>query len=514
MKLGFSYGPTRVVFFLYGFFLFQSGTPAADQPQWGQRYTRNMVSEEKGLPQTFDPKTGRNIKWVATLGTQTYGTPVIAQGKVLIGTNNDRPRDPRHQGDSGVLMCLDEKDGGLCWQLIVPKEDPDPYLEWPHTGIVSPVTVEGQRVYLVSNRNEVMCLDLRGQANGNDGPYLDENRHMTRRNKPLLEVSPLDADILWLFNLKTGAGVHPHDAAHCSPLLDEDFLYVCTSNGVDGTHLRMVAPEAPSLVVLDKNRGCLVARDNEHIGPMTIHSTWSSPALGEVNGRRLIFFCGGDACCYAFESLKGDSPLIQRKGPVSGSVAHLKRVWKFDCDPTAPKINILQWQDNRREGPSNITGMPVFYKNRIYVTHGGDVWHGKPQCWLKCIDAAKTGEITKEGLVWSAPLDKHCMSTPAVYGGLVFIGDSGRKIHCLDADTGREFWTHQTRGEIWASPLVADGKVYVGTLRGDLWVLAAAREKKVLGHMDLGEPINGTPVAANGTLYITTMQRLLAIKAR
>ncbi|MCX6909456.1 MAG: hypothetical protein NTY01_15635, partial [Verrucomicrobia bacterium] len=71
---------------------------ATDQPQWGQRYTRNMVSEEKGLPDNFDPKTGLNIKWSVALGTSTHATPVVARGKVLIGTNNEDPRDPRNIG--------------------------------------------------------------------------------------------------------------------------------------------------------------------------------------------------------------------------------------------------------------------------------------------------------------------------------------------------------------------------------------------------------------------------------
>src|SRR5579863_9557046 len=77
---------------------------ASDQAQWGQAWSRNMVSQEKGLPESFDPRTGLNIKWSAELGTQTHSSPVIAGGRVYIGTNNGNPRDPKHQGDRGVLM--------------------------------------------------------------------------------------------------------------------------------------------------------------------------------------------------------------------------------------------------------------------------------------------------------------------------------------------------------------------------------------------------------------------------
>ncbi|GAJ06662.1 unnamed protein product, partial [marine sediment metagenome] len=56
-----------------------STVSADDQPQWGQRYSRNMVSGETGLPDTFDPATGKNIKWVVPLGTQTYSDPAAAE---------------------------------------------------------------------------------------------------------------------------------------------------------------------------------------------------------------------------------------------------------------------------------------------------------------------------------------------------------------------------------------------------------------------------------------------------
>ena len=284
--------------------LLTDSASAADQPQWGQSLCRNMVSSETGLPETFDPASGQNVKWSVRLGTNSHGTPVVARGNVLVGTNNERPRDPRHRGDRAVLMCFDEKDGSFRWQLVVPKLKGDPYKDWPKIGIVSPPTVEGDRVYLVSNRGEVMCLDLQGQTNGNDGPYQDEGHHMVDEGKPPLGVTERDADIIWLFDLLAEAGVYPHDTAHSSILLHGPFLYVNTSNGVDRTHRRIPAPEAPSLVVLDKQTGRLVAQDDERIGPRILHCTWSSPALSEVNGRPLVFFGGGDGVCYAFDALR------------------------------------------------------------------------------------------------------------------------------------------------------------------------------------------------------------------
>jgi outer membrane protein assembly factor BamB len=477
---------------------------AADQPQWGERFSRNMISAERGLPDSFDPATGRNINWTARLGSETHSSPIVAGGRVYIGTNNNEPRDPRHHGDRGVLMCFDEKTGAFQWQLVVPKINTSVYWDWPNAGICSPPTIEGDRVYIVSNRGEVMCLDVRGMANGNGGPFLDEARHSDPSAEASADPSASDADIIWLFDLIKETGVRQHDSAHASILLDGPFLYVNTSNGVDDTHRKIASPDAPSLVVLDKATGRLMARDDEHIAPYIFHSTWSSPSLGFVHGRPLIFFAGGNGTVYAFEPLSASLPR-------DGTVRALKKVWQCDCDPSAPKQEVHRYNSNRQQSPSNIFGMPVFYRDRIYVAGGGDLWWGKNEAWLKCIDATKSGDVTARGVLWSAPLVRHTMTTPAIANGLVFATDCAQVIHCFEAETGAVCWTHEAEGEMWASPLVADGKVYVGTRRGDFWILAAEREKRVLGRVHCDAPISGTVTAANGVLYVATMTHLYAI---
>jgi outer membrane protein assembly factor BamB len=487
------------------------GLHAGDQPQWGQRFNRNQVSPETGLPDTFDVEKGLNVKWVAPLGDQSYCTPIVADGRVYIGTNNERPRDDKHRGDRAVLMCFDERDGHLLWQLVVPKlsaDLDDPYLDWPKVGHSSEPTVEGDRVYTLTNRGEVVCLDARGFANGNDGPYKDEAKHMAPRGQPPVEPGPTDADIVWICDLRAEAGIRTHDQVHGSILIDGDLLYVNSCNGVDSTHRKIQTPDAPSLVVIDKRTGRLVARDRLGLGPRTFHCTWSSPSLGVVNGKRLIFFGGPDGVCYAFEALAGV--------PADGQVMTLKEVWRFDCDPDAPKGNgdVHVYVSNRREGPSEIMGMPVFVDGRVYVVAGGDLWWGKRRSALKCIDAAGSGDITRTGQVWSYAMPRESCSTPAVYNGLIFTADCGGVIHCVDRATGKGLWSHKADGDVWGSPLVADGKVYVGTRRAEFVVLAAAREKKVIGSVQLGvgELVNGTVTAANGVLYVPTMTRLLALQ--
>jgi len=155
----------------------------------------------------------------------------------------------------------------------------------------------------------------------------------------------------------------------------------------------------------------------------------------------------------------------------------------------------------------------------VYVTAGGDLWWGKNESWLKCIDVAAVADrgysdLTRGGEVWSYPLERHSMCTPALHDGLVFVGDSGHRIHCVEAATGARCWTHEVQGEVWASPLVADGKVYFATRDGQFLVFAATREKQLLSEINLGEPVSSTPVAANGVLFVATMSTLYAIRSR
>ena len=476
---------------------------AGDQPQWGERFSRNMVSPEKGLPESFDLATGKNVKWVADIGTETHSTPVVAGGRVFIGTNNNAPRDPRQTGDRCVMMCFDEQSGAFQWQLVVPKITNSVYWDWTGCGQCSSATVEGDRVYTVSGRGEVVCLDVRGMANGNDGPFKDEGRHSVPAGQAAFEPGPADADILWLYDVIKECGVRQHDAAHASVLIDGPFLYVNTSNGVDDTHRHIASPDAPCLIVLDKRTGRLVARDDEHIGPNIFHCTWSSPSLGVANGKKLIFYAGPNGIVYAFEPVTEATEAVQK----------LKKAGWFDFDPTAPKEDVHRYIANRTESPSILHAMPVFVDGRLYVAGGGDIWWGKRQSWLKCLDAAAlTGDATAKAEKWSYALSLHNLSTPSVGGGLVFVADTGRKIHCLDAATGQPCWTHEIQGEMWASTLLADGKVYVATRRGEFVVLAAAREKRVLFSASLDGPVSGSPVAANGVLYVATQKHLYALK--
>src|ERR1051326_4610300 len=147
-----------------------------DWPMWGGTPDRNMVSNMKGLPTTWDVKTKKNIKWVAQLGSQTFGNVVVSGGMVFIGTNNEGVRDPKVTGDKGVLMAFRESDGQFMWQMVHDKLATGRVNDWPYQGIASSPLVDGNRIYYVSNRAELMCLDTQGFHDGKNDGVQDEVR--------------------------------------------------------------------------------------------------------------------------------------------------------------------------------------------------------------------------------------------------------------------------------------------------------------------------------------------------
>ncbi|MEI8374513.1 MAG: PQQ-binding-like beta-propeller repeat protein [Planctomycetota bacterium] len=511
--------PRILAFLIYWTALLWASTLllAEDQPQAGQRDSRNSVSAETGLPAGFDPGTrnssggidlppGSGVQWVARLGNTSYGSPVVAGGRVFVGTNNDVPRDPRMQDDRGVLMCFDEKSGELLWQLCLPKLTKIKWADWQYIGLTSPPTVEGDRAYLVSNRGEVMCLDVHGMRGGNRGPFTDEGRLMADEGEKPLTPGPKDADILWLYDMPAELGVTPHNGSNGSILLHGDLLYVCTSQGVESTHHHVPHPEAPSLVVLDKNTGKLVARDDFRIGPDITHGSWSSPALGEVHGKPLGFFAAGNGWLYAFEPFA-----TARSGNQPGL---LQNVWRLNGHPLA-QTQAAPPPDHQHDSTSyQVTAMPVFYKNRVYVPFTQEAFHGMKAGRVACIDATKTGDISRSGTLWSYDKIGASVSTVAIADGLVYAAGFDGRLHCLDAETGNCLWIHEAGGPVWGSPLVADGKIYLGSGKKILWVLAAGKELKVINRIRVCDPIYTTLTAANGVLYVVTNHHLYAVENR
>src|SRR5262245_53087031 len=148
-----------------------------DSPQAGRSQYRNNIAAAGTIPTECDLKTGTNVKWSARLGSDTFSTPVVANGKLFVGTNNSGAylkRYPRNK-DVSVLLCFDEKSGEFLWQDSNEKLQGEDSNDYAHAGICSSPYVEGNRLWYVTNRNEVVCLDTEGFRDGkNDGPFQGE----------------------------------------------------------------------------------------------------------------------------------------------------------------------------------------------------------------------------------------------------------------------------------------------------------------------------------------------------
>jgi outer membrane protein assembly factor BamB len=484
----------------------------ADWPQWGGTPSKNMVSEERGLPDTFTPgekdldsgtiklETAKNVRWGRKVCKNTYSTPVIAGGRVfLCGIDASK---------GGIIACLDEQTGRILWKW---QTDKSRY----GFGICATPAVDGDRLYVVNQNCEVMCLDVNGEADGQGG---------------------LKAKVVWVFDMVKNFKTDPADTFCGSCVVDGELLYAPTSNGINplgaegrmfdldkkfkgGRRIRMdeslykvPSPDAPNVVVFDKSTGRVVATDDTSIARNLLKGQWSSFALGRIGDRNLVFYGAGDGLCYAFESLT-----VLPEQPVK-----LKTVWFYDCNPPEykqfngiPRIvhywagdsrwgGSLNDNDGKYEGVAEIIGTPVLHKNRIYVAIGRDAAFGRGRGAVQCIDATKTGDITGPGRIWTYQGLDWSPATVSIADGLVYVSDTIGRLHCVDAETGQCCWIHETRsGMTLGSTLVADGKIFMPTAKG-LYIMATGREKKVLNQVLVGAPIYSTPAAANGTLYVAS----------
>ena len=472
---------------------------------FGRDGTRNAVSQERDPPLRWrvEGKARLNIKWEADLGnSQNCSTPVVAGGLVWIGTNNARPRDATVKEDASVLMCFRESDGTFLWQYVSPRLD-NYYQDFQNAGLNCSPLVEGDRLYFTTNRAEVVCLDI--------APL------RFNRGKPRL---------LWKLDMLRDLGVSP--AGPLCPGIGfvcsigasyRDRIYVTTGNGVGEDQTTVAAPKAASLLCIDQATGKVLWSDNSP-GKDILHSQWSSPLVVEVAKRVQVIAAQGDGWVRSFDALNGEL------------------IWKFDTNPKS-----AVWKPGGRGTRNYLPATPVFHDGRVYIGNGQAELNGNGVGHLWCIDATRVprnkekdlspvgdnfdpnaGVNKDSGLVWhyggpTTPGSEErphffgrTMSSVVVRDGLVIAPDLYGTVHCLDARTGKHFWTHDTRTTIVASPLIVDGKVFIPDVDGTVSILAVTRGKKLIAKNEVEEASHSAPVFTNGVLYLATETKLYAIK--
>lgn len=478
----------------------QPHPPGLDWPQFGRDGSRNAVSPEKNLPlwwraaerdATGVVRPAKNVLWSTALGSITYGDPVVVDGRVWVGTNNARDPKFNPKDDASVLQCIDARTGESLYRYVSPRL-PSLHEDWPRSSLASSPLIEGDRLWTVTNRCEVVCLDIAPLRQGTGEPA-----------------------VLWKLDMRKELGVVPYGTPmgltrRCSPAGFEDWLYVITGNGVGANHQAVAAPQAPSLVCLEKKTGKVVWQDSSP-GKNILQGQASSPLVIHVQGKPQVVAALGDGWVRAFEPRTG------------------KLIWEFDTNPKDAVFKISGGGTR-----NSLLATPVFHDGRLYIGNGLDPEYDEGLAWLYCIDPGKTGDISFEladgprkgkpnpnsGMVWrfggpagKDKLRRFCrtVSNVVVDRGLVVAVDLAGRVHCLDARTGEEYWWADVGAPVHGSPLVVDGKVVVGDDAGRVTILALAKEKKVLAEIEMNGGIRCSPVFAHGVLYVVSEVRLYAI---
>ena len=430
-------------------------------------------------PIDWDSTTGRNIVWTVELGNETYGRPVVAGDAVYVGTDNGRRLNPAHKEDGGVLVAFQAKDGKFLWQDVAPRVERG-LREFLLPSTTSTPYVEGNRVYYVTAECQLRSLDTQGFRDGeNNGPYRDE-----------LFDDNTAADIVWELDMCGRLGVFPHEATNSEVLPVGDLLIVSTSNGQNEGHTRVPSPRAPSLIAVDKRSGEVVWRAIG-AGGQVLHGQWSSPVAANVNGRIQVLFGGGDGWLRSYDAASGHE------------------VWRFDGNPKTsrwlPRPGVLS--------RGSIIASPVFDDGRVFIAMGQSPGHGNGPSLMYAISPNGQGDVTASRLLWTSRDVGRVVGTPIVKGGLLYVGDLGGTIHCLDAATGAHVWKHETNEAIWGSLLLTGDRLYVGNVDGTMTVLRAGRQKHVLGQIEMDGPLYSPPALIGDALYVATANRLYLIAA-
>lgn len=498
-----------------------AGKSSGDWSMWGGDPSRNMVNSTTGISLDFeaaeDAKDGKNILWTATLGSQTYGNPIVAGGKVFVGTNNGGEYRENHKGDRGCVLCFNEEDGKFLWQLTREKLPQGRVNDWPEQGICSTPCIEDGRLYVATNRCELMCIDVEGFHDGeNNGPYKDE-----------ADTEELDADIVWSLDMIEELGVFPHNLATSSPVIHGDLILLVTSNGVDEAHLEVPSPRAPCFIAVNKKTGEVVWEDNSPAldskapAPFNniLHGQWGSPAIGEVNGKAQVFMPGGDGVLYSYDVESGEL------------------IWWFDLNPKDSA-----WELGGRGTRNAIISTPVFKDGSIVLAVGQDPEHGEGVGHLFRIDATKKGDVSpmiadgesykenpNSGQIWhyggvdedgsvtgeeNGLIFRRTISTVAISDGLVYAPDLSGFLHCIDFKTGKQKWVFDTFAAVWGSPMVIDGHVLLGDEDGEMIILKAGDKLEEVATKTFNSSIYSTPTIANGRMYVSDRSRLYAIKIK
>jgi outer membrane protein assembly factor BamB len=291
----------------------------------------------------------------------------------------------------------------------------------------------------------------------------------------LLSLSK-DGKLQWERSLGEDFGLlTTHGGRTMSPVIDGDLVIVSGVTFSWGSHGR----GAHRFMAFDKKTGETVWVSSPNIRPYD--TTYAPPIIADVAGTRLLIQGGSDGHIHALK-------------PQTGEL-----VWKYEISKRG--IN---------------TGV-VLKGTTAIVTHSEENLDSSEMGMMAAIDASAKGTIGKDQVKWIVKGWQGGFSSPLIDGERIYQVDNGANLAAFDVATGKQLWL-QNLGTIQkASPVLADGKIYVGTENGKFFILkpgATACEvldEDQLGTEALPEAIIGSVAVSGGRVLLITDTALYAI---
>ena len=288
---------------------------------------------------------------------------------------------------------------------------------------------------------------------------------LARDGKPVWERS-LSED----FGLLT-----THGGRTVSPIIDGDLLILSGVTFGWGEHAR----GAHRFIAFDKRTGETVWVSAP--GGRPYDTTYAPPVIANINGMRLLIQGASDGVVYAIKPQTGEM------------------VWKYEISKRG--IN---------------TGVVVHGSTAI-LTHSEENLQSSEMGMMVAVDASAKGEIKKEQIKWSVYGWQGGFSSPVMDGDRIYQVDNGANLAAFDVNTGKQLWL-QNLGTIQkASPVLADGKLYVGTENGKFFILKPSAtgceilDQDQLGTEALPEAIIASAAVSNGRIYFVSDANLYCI---
>ena len=412
------------------------------------------------------------VEWSTPIGW-TAGPPVVAGDRVLVGTDNRNPRDPKLLGDHGVMMVFRFANGAFLGQLSHARLDHRS--NDLNASIMSRPHVVKNCVYYNNNRGQLVCVDLTA-----------------------FDAKPEREKIVWSLDFLRDLNVYKRDASDIrnplpSPIVAGERVFTLTGNGSTFGIARdtlpmntsfVPRPNAPSFVAVNRATGETVW-SSAAPGKDIQYGQWASPALAKVCDTDQVLFPGGDGRLYGFEAKSG------------------KLVWQVDCNPPSA----TRWDGGRLGTRVSFVAAPVVRKGMAYIGTAIDLERTDVPRPILAIDITRKGDATREAIRWRF----HDADFGGTFGQVALgertlyaLGGSGELV-CLNLADGKPLWRQALGGDArhFAAPIVVDGRVFVAAGR-KLFVFKDAPACALLAEHRFKEVVTATPAVHANALLIAT----------